>query len=209
MTSFPDHEVVVVRLLERAALPADLVASYPHARPFSDDVVEMLFVDAEGAGRLLEDDEVQELGGPKVASELALRNLARRVPDLEVHHLGNEDVGVTLLTSDSVVTASTVLLLPQVLAHAELGAAPDGVFVATPTRSELLVHPLRDARSTPSLQVLAQMARSGFEQGVGRLSPHVHWWDGASFTQLTRIGDTSIRLEIGEDLRRVLDRIAD
>ncbi|WP_344328592.1 hypothetical protein [Aeromicrobium halocynthiae] len=202
MSRAPRPRPALVRLVPRATAPADLPAGT--SRTFSDDLVAVLVDDT---GHPLDDDAVERLGGPRAARTTALQALGQVVADLEVHHLGNEEVGVTLLTSDSPLTAATALVLPAILAHAELGAAPDGVFVATPTPTELLVHPLRDTRSVASLQVLTQMTHAGFQQSDDPLSPHVHWWDGTTTTQLTSIDAERTRLHVGPELQAVLERL--
>ena len=162
MSTAPHPGRARVRLVPRATAPTDLPAGT--SRAFSEDLVDVL---VDHSGRPLDDAAVERLGGPRAARTEALRSLVGVVADLAVHHLGNDEVGVTLLTSDSPLSAATALVLPDVLTHAALGAAPDGVFVATPASTELLVHPLRDARSVGSLP---NHSGSGGRQGSGSLT---------------------------------------
>jgi len=165
-----------LRLYDRAVTPVDADTG----REVVTGVVELLALDLPDAVAVYPAEEVDRLG--EVALRAAgWRNLRRVQADERV-----EIDGVQVLMGESMHLASTVLLLPEVVLRTTGEAdLSNGVLVAMPFRHQLLYHVPRDGRVTSALQTITRLAVSGYSDGVGPLCPHVFWWRGGEFLQLT------------------------
>lgn len=198
---------VHVRLYESAGIPDG--GSYTYGVELVPGVVELLAVDFPESVAMMTDGDVERLGGRVPLRRAGLANLAR-VEDLEHEVLRRPDgTRFDVVMSDSVYTSSLVVLLPELLERV-LGSseAPYGVFVCMPFRHQVAVHVLRDASAVPTLQSMTGFAVDGFDEGAGALTPFVYWWHQGSWTQVSRLVDGELRIEVGPELAEVLERVA-
>jgi hypothetical protein len=47
---------------------------------------------------------------------------------------------------------------------------------------------IRDTDTVLSINAMTVFAQLGYSNALGTLSPHVYWWDGSGYQQLTEIG---------------------
>lgn len=185
-----------VRLYEAAGIPEP--DRYPHVE-FAPGLLAMLALDLPETVALMPRDVVTRLGGWQSAQERGLGNLRReRVDQQEVLQApGGATFSVVL--GESVYTASLALLLPERLR--EWGApepGPHGWLLSVPNRHQVVWHVLQDDSALAALHGMAVFARLGFEDSPGPLSPHVYWWSGTEYRQLTfddEDGGRSIRVD--------------
>ena len=198
---------VHVRLYESAAIPE--TAAYAYGVELVPGVVELLAVDFPESVAMMTDTDVERLGGRVALRRSGLANLAA-IDDLEHEVLRLPDgTRFDVVMSDSVYTSSLVVLLPELLARV-LGTseAPYGVFVCMPFRHQVAFHVLGDASAVPTLQSMTGFAVDGFDEGVGALTPFVYWWHQGSWTQVSRVVDDELRIEVGPELADVLEQVA-
>lgn len=191
------------RLYERSGLPAGHVPDY--GTEFLGDVVEVFNLDLPDTVQLLDDSDVERLGGRAALRPHAIRNLLGVLPTLTTERLSNGEAHLDVLLGESMFTASTVLVMPELLAQLGIGETPHGVLVAMPFRSQVVIHVIRDAAVIPSLNALVGFAATGFSEGSGPLSPHTYWWHQGSFEQLTALDDEGVlTVDVGPGLETVL-----
>lgn len=194
-----------LRIANRTSVPDDCRESFRHARPVVGDVVEMVAVDTGDAVRMLRDEDLAEYGEERVR-DAALENLLRDpIGSYDVHRR-DDGASLHVVLGGSVFVASKLLVLTDLLRRTvgERGY-PHGVLVAVPYRHELLFHPVDDPDAVPSLQLLTMLARKGFDEGVGAVSPFVYWWRDGSLTQLTfRTRDGGIGIDASGEFGNVL-----
>lgn len=195
------------RLYERDGVP-DLTG-FPH-REFAPGLVEMLALDLPEAVAVYNDERAAVFGGPGVLREWGLQNLRREPVE---HHERIElpdGGGFDVLLGSSVYTASRALLMPWLAAEvAGEEAGRHGWLLSVPNRQQLVWHLVRDVTVVPSLQAMAGFTAAGFGDSPGPLSPHVYWWDGTSYQQLTRIDeDGSLAIVVEARFQAVLEELA-
>ncbi len=201
------RERVFPRLHERAGLPPERVPG--HAVDFSDDVVELFNLDLPETVILLDDATVDRLGGRGRLRPLALDHLRAGLADLAIQRFRTDAATIDVVSGDSMFAASSVLVLPDLLEHFELGPAPHGVVVAMPFRHQVLLHVIRDASVVESLSGLVSVAINGFGDGVGPLSPHAYWWHDGVFEQLTHLEGDTMSIHVGPAFQQVLEGVVE
>jgi hypothetical protein len=174
---------VYPRLYDRAGMPPGMRPGY--AVDFTDGIVEVLNLDLPETVALLTDRHVDLHGGRAALRTAGLRNLLTVLPELQVQELEAIGGHFTLASGSSVFTATTALVMPELLARLGIAEVPHGVLVCMPHRAQIAVHPLVDATAIPSLKAMIGFALGGFNEGAGPLSPHVYWWHLGSFEQVT------------------------
>lgn len=178
-----------------------------HARERAPGLFEVFALDTPEMVLFFGDDDVERLGPAEELRAAGMRNL-RAVPIDDRDVLSRDGGTVHVLGGESMFVASTLLVLPELLARQELSPDPElGVFVAVPNRHQLDFHVLRDASALPSLQVLVSWALAGFDGAPGPLVPDVYWWRPGRIDRLTRMTDEGVAVEIGPELEDVLDRL--
>jgi hypothetical protein len=206
MTAEEARALVLPRLFERAGLPSTVLPAY--ARDFSDDIVEVFNLDLPDTVRLLDDEGLERLGGRSVVGPIATRNLLGVLPDIEVESVSVGEVNFDVVLSESMFTASVVLAMPELVRRLGIEAAPYGILVAVPYRSQVVIHVIRDATVVPSLNAMVGFAISGFVEGAGPLSPHVFWWHEGSFDRLTKADeDGQLSVEVSLEFQAVLEAV--
>lgn len=176
------------RLYEAASVP-DLAAR-PY-RGFAPGLVEMLALDLPEAVTVYPREAVDRLGGWAVLHEHGMANLAGDRDDERVLKQFNGPQGgrFHLLMGSSVYTASQALRMPGLAA--ELAGEEPGEFgwvLSVPSRNELAWHMIRNTDAVLAIHSMAVFARRGYGDLPGPLSPHVYWWDGSGYQQLTGAG---------------------
>jgi hypothetical protein len=179
-----------------------------YAREVAEGIREVLNVDLPESVATFLDEHVERFGPLEDLRRAGLANL--RTVTFDQHEVLEHQGGrVDILLGDSMFVASTLVVLPEVLAGLGLPApGPRGVFVAVPFRHQLAFHVLQDATAIPSLNVMAAFARAGFDDAPGPVSPDVFWWRDGSLDKLTVNDPDGIRIDVGPELADVLDELA-
>ena len=179
-----------------------------YAREVAEDVSEVLNVDLPESVAMFLDEHVERFGPLADLRRAGLANL--RTVTFDQHEVLEHQGGrVDILLGDSMFVASTLVVLADVLAGLGLPApGPRGVFVAAPFRHQLAFHVLQDSTAIPSLDVLAALARAGFDDAPGPVSPDVFWWRDGTLEKLTVNEPDGIRIEVGPELTDVLNELA-
>jgi len=179
-----------LRVVGLATLPDEAAGWFGYGRHLAGDLLEVIAHAGAGGVRLLRDEDVAA-HPPGVLRAAGLENLLR-VPRPE-HRLVSGRYGEQLhvLTGESPFTASTLLVLPEVL-HRVTGTAayPDGVLVAVPYRHQLAFSPVEGGSLLAALEALVPFAAKGFADGVGAVSPFVFWWHDGALTQVSVLTET-------------------
>ncbi|HEU0132438.1 MAG TPA: hypothetical protein VFQ85_15750 [Mycobacteriales bacterium] len=206
----------------RTGLPAGDDTGVPYVRLYADDpkltehpqaafapgLVQLLALDQPETVLAMNRETVDRLGGWQTLYEQGLANL-RRLP-LGTHTVVRPEGGAFHLVEDeSVHTASRALVLGDVARQAGDDLAGEGGWVlSVPTRHLLMWHVIRDLTAIPSIQGMAQLTLRAFGDAVGQLSPHVYWWDGSGYRQLTSFDGGTPTITADPDLTDVLNRLA-
>ncbi|MFC4853260.1 hypothetical protein [Actinophytocola glycyrrhizae] len=152
---------------------------------------------------ILNDEQVAWYGHERLCAA-GLANLAREEPDVEL-------IGAVHCLTGSVHTASTALVLPDMIARA-CGETefPDGVLVSMPERTVLLYHVLRDESVHDAIQAMAAMTVGAFDDGHKPVSRHLYWWDRGRFTSITSFEpDGTVNVHIDGGFADVFERVCD
>ncbi|HEV2797159.1 MAG TPA: hypothetical protein VGV65_06025, partial [Nocardioides sp.] len=56
-------------------------------------------------------------------------------------------------------------------------------------RHQAAWHMISDATVIPAVQAMAHFARLGHADAPSPISPHVYWWNGSEYEQLTQVDD--------------------
>ena len=196
-------DLVIVRLYEAEGVPH--LDTFPNL-DFAPGVVQMLALDQPETVHILSADRVQRLGGWPLLYERGLVNLRREATGEPEQVDAGGGASFSMLADSSVYTASRALLLPDLLAGQVLDGA--GWLFSAPNRHQLMWHVIRDATVLRALRGMALLTDAGFRDSVGPLSPHVYWWNGTEYRQLTSPGaDGQITVQVDHDFQQVLERV--
>jgi hypothetical protein len=192
------------RLYDVASVPS--IESFPH-QEFAPGIVEMLALDLPETVAVFSHDNVRALGGWEDLRRHGLSNL-RVLPTEALETLqGPGGATITALIGDSVYTASRALLLPQ-LASALTGEEPGqfGWLMSTPNRHQVVWHVIRDATVVGAVEAMARFTALGYSDAPGPVSPHVFWWNGDAYEQLTHVGeDGALSVRVSPVFQGVLE----
>lgn len=113
-------------------------------------------------------------------------------------------------TGASVYIGSLALVLPEIARRLTgRDAGPYGRLLSVPNRHQLVWHDIHDAGVVGALQGMATFAPLGFRDSAGPLSPHVYWWSGLDYHQLTFDHDDGRReVHVGAEFQAVLEAVA-
>ncbi|MGI3780462.1 MAG: hypothetical protein ACRYG2_06750, partial [Janthinobacterium lividum] len=109
-----------------------------------------------------------------------------------------------VVLGESVMTASLVLLLDELLARLDTPDVGRGVLLAVPFRHQIAYRVVDGPESLPAIGRLAQFAAAGHADAVGPLSPHVYWVREGRWRQLTSLEDDTIRISIDDEVSAAL-----
>jgi hypothetical protein len=194
------------RLYDETAMPS--LDGFPH-REFVPGVVELLALDLPETVAVYNREHASRLGGWERLRGHGVRNL-RALP---VEHLEQLDApgggSFHALLGDSVHTASRALLLPELAStlagHEDVG---HGWLMSIPNRHQVTWHMIRDASVIPVVSAMAHFAALGHADAPSPLSPHVYWWDGSGYQQLTRIdADGTRSVHAGPEFTEMLNEV--
>ncbi len=68
--------------------------------------------------------------------------------------------------------------------------------MSVPNRHQVTWHVIKDASVVRVVNAMLHFTRLGFSDAPGPVSPHVYWWNGAEYEQLTHVaedGSSSVR----------------
>jgi hypothetical protein len=135
--------------------------------------------------------------------------LAARHVDVRTVSDARGSFSFTTVTGASLFTASLALLLPETMewltGEADRGR---GVLVGVPDRRRLLYRVIDGPSAAPTLNAMFDMARVGFHDGSGPLSPNVYWVTDRRWTPVTSVDGARPRVWLGGELAGVLKRSA-
>ncbi|WP_380163979.1 hypothetical protein [Jannaschia sp. R86511] len=194
------------RLYDLASLPT---AEHHPYREFAPGLVEMLALDLPETVTVFPHEAVSAAGGWEPLHAAGVENL-RRLPTEELVPVPVDGGGTfTILLGDSVHTGSRALLMPGLAADvAGETAGAHGWLLSVPNRHQVVWHMVRDMSVVGALNGMAGFAVRGYEDAVGPLSPHVYWWDGQHYEQLTQVHDGRIVIQPTERFLAVLEQLA-
>lgn len=205
---------VYVRLVEAASMGALAAEDVGYAQEVVPGVLRLLVVDLPETVATPAQSRLEERAPLARLLDQGWRNL-RSLLDREVFELDrleHDGAQITVLLGESMMTASLVLMLPEVIERWLPGSTLErGVLVCMPYRHQLALHVIDDPeQALKTLMVMPQFAVHGFNDGTGPLSPHTYWWRDGELHQLTTVEDDGrIALTLGPELEAVLGLTGD
>lgn len=195
------------RLYDEASIPG--IDSYPH-REFAPGIVEMLALDLPDTVAVFNHDHANKFGGWQALQRQGIENLRR----LEIEQLETLPApgGGTFnaLLGESVYTASRALLLPGLATELTgLRVREEfGWLMSVPNRHQVVWHIIEDAAVVAALNGMARFTALGYSDAPGSVSPHVFWWNGTGYEQLTHVReDGTLTLRVSSAFQAVLNSI--
>lgn len=80
--------------------------------------------------------------------------------------------------------------------------------MSVPNRHQVGWHIIEDDLAVSAINRMARFAAMGYSDAPGPLSPHVFWWNGASYEQLTDVSDDGgLMVRVSPAFQTVLDSI--
>jgi hypothetical protein len=194
------------RLYSASFLPS--LEPYPH-RDFAPGLVEMLALDLPETVTVFQHEAAAAAGGWERVRAAGVENL-RRLPVEALETLPGDGGGsFTVLLGESVYTGSRALLMPGLAADVAQETVGDhGWLLSVPNRHQVAWHVVRDKSVVGALNGMARFTVMGYEDAAGSLSPHVYWWNGSEYEQLTEIHDGGIVIQPTERFLEVLEELA-
>ena len=194
------------RLYDAESVPS--LENYLH-QEFAPGIVEMLALDLPDAVAIFKHEDARQLGGFAALRSHGVANL-EELPVESFETLPTPGGGsFYALLGESVYTASRALLLPS-LATTLSGDAPNehGWLMSVPNRHQVVWHVIEDDTVIHAVQAMTSFTRLGFSDSPGPLSPHVFWWNGSSYEQLTQIDDEgSVSIHVSPRFQAVLEAV--
>jgi hypothetical protein len=205
---------VYVRLVESASLGQLGRDDVEYASEVAPGVLRLLVVDLPETVVTPAQSRLEERAPLPRLLDQGWRNL-HGLLDREVFELDtleHEGAAFSILLGESMMTATLVLMLPEVIERWAPGSRLDrGAFVCLPYRHQLAFHVIDDPeQALKTLMVMPQFAVRGFSDGTGPLSPHTYWWRDGELHQLTTFEDDGrIALTVPPELEALLGLDAD
>ncbi|MBT2531359.1 hypothetical protein J7E83_04305 [Arthrobacter sp. ISL-48] len=195
------------RLYDETSIPG--INSYPH-RELAPGIVEMLALDLPDTVAVFNHDNANKFGGWEALQRQGIENLR----SLEIEQLETLPApgGGTFnaLLGESVYTASRALLLPD-LATELTGQRVQkefGWLMSIPNRHQVAWHIIESAAVVSALNGMARFTAMGYADAPGSVSPHVFWWNGTSYEQLTHVRDDgTLTLHVSPAFQAVLTSV--
>jgi hypothetical protein len=178
-----------------------------YAREIAPGLLEVLSVDLPDSVATPSGEELQGWGPLSKLLALGRGNLRALLESGSVAAETGEGRGrFTSVTGDSFFTASLALILPEVLA--QFTGEDDfgrGVLVAIPHRHQLLYRLIDGPDAGLGLDRMFAIARPGYYDGSGPLSPHVYRVHHNRWTQVTSIERGRPRVHMADKLGEALE----
>ncbi|MGN6523309.1 MAG: hypothetical protein ACTHMZ_08945 [Actinomycetes bacterium] len=201
------EERTYARIYDRAGLPPD-IDRFPHVE-FAPGLVTMLALDLPETVAVYRREDAERLGGWQRLHDAGLVNLRREEPQEATRVEINQGGHLWVLAGESVYTASRALLLPELAAT--LGDERDegnGWLLALPNRHQLAWHVINGPSVIAAMQGLVNFAQQGYSDSPGPLSPHLYWWNGTGYDQLTQYDDKgNPHVYLTAEFQDVLERV--
>ena len=64
-----------------------------------------------------------------------------------------------------------------------------GWLMSVPNRHQVTWHVVKDASVVQVVSSMLHFTRLGYSDAPGPVSPHVYWWNGAEYEQLTQLAE--------------------
>lgn len=195
------------RLYDEASVPG--IEGYPH-REFAPGIVEMIALDLPDTVTVFSHDSANKFGGFEALRTQGIANLR----GLEVEQLETLPApgggSFTALFGESVYTASRALLLPDLASKLTGKRVREefGWLMSVPNRHQVVWHIIEDATVVAAVNGMARFAAMGYSDSPTPVSPHVFWWNGTSYEQLTDVSDDGgLVIRVGPAFQAVLESI--
>ncbi|MEI2277295.1 hypothetical protein OHC50_07435 [Paenarthrobacter ilicis] len=193
------------RLYDEAAIPG--LDAYPHSE-FVPGVVEMLALDLPETVAVFTRENAARFGGWQALREQGLANL-RALDNEQLETLEAPGGGVFwALLGNSVYTASKALLLPGLAAELTGRQTRDGhgFLMSVPNRHQVVWHVIGNDNLFSVLNGMVRFTAMGYSDAPGPVSPHVYWWNGSGYEQLTEVKeDGGIAIHVSPAFEAVLE----
>lgn len=195
------------RLYEESVVPE--LGGHPH-REFAPGVIEMLALDLPDTVAVFRHENARAYGGYEALRKQGMANLhALEVERLE--HLTPPEGGtVTALIGESFYTASRALLLPGLATELTGRRIREdyGWLMCIPNRHQVAWHVIEDSSVIGAVSGMARFAAAGYTNSPGPLSPHVFWWNGTGYEQLTHVSDGgALQVRVDPAFQAVLESV--
>ncbi|MDX6202555.1 MAG: hypothetical protein QOJ83_2055 [Frankiales bacterium] len=198
------------RLWERSSLPGG-AEHYPHVE-FAPGLLEVISLALPHGVATFNRDRVEQFGGWDLLRARGRANLSQHAPDTVDQVITREGATFFVAGGESIYTASLSLLMPHFSAPVD-GPADTGLgwLLSVPNRHELCWHFIRDADDAISaLVAMTVYTPTAHGDSPGPLSPHVFWWSGEGYRQLTGyVEDGRITCFLDKDFERALETVLD
>jgi hypothetical protein len=175
-----------------------------YAREVAPGLLEVLAEDLPDSVATIPGDELvlhgdasqlMEQGRDNLRALLGSGEVVAEVVELDL------DGRFTVVTGRSFFTASLALLLPDTIERfTGEGDVGRGVLVAVPFRHMMLYRVVDGPGAADALERMFEIARRGFAEEAGPLSPHVYWLRNRRWIQVTSVGDGKPRVHVSGDL---------
>ena len=195
------------RLYGESALPP--LDGHPH-REFAPGVIEMLALDLPDTVAVFRHENARTFGGWEALRQQGITNL--RALEVERLETLNPPGGgsVDVLFGSSFYTASKALLLPSLAAELTGKHVRDGLgwLMSVPNRHQVAWHVIEDSSVIGAVNAMAYFTAAGYSDAPGPVSPHVYWWNGTGYEQLTEVSDDgTVKIRVGPGFQAVLESV--
>lgn len=191
-----------LRVVEEASVPDRGALGY--ARVVAPGLLEVLSVDLPETVATPSEAELTAIDALDSLMELGRGNLRAllRSPSLAAETIHEHAGRFIAVVGESYFTASLALLLPDVLERFGGERAPGrGVLLAVPNRHTLLYRPVDGKDAALALHQMFEMARRGFAEQAGPLSPEVYWVRNHRWVPVTSTAGGRPKVHLGSGLR--------
>lgn len=196
------------RLYDEASIPG--IESYPH-REIAPGIVQMLALDLPETVAVFNHDNANKFGGWEALGRQGLENLRGLEPE-QLEILAAPGGGTfNALLGESVYTASRALLLPSMAEELTGQRVQEqlGWLMSIPNRHQVLWHIIEDNTVINAVNGMARFTALGYADAAGSVSPHVFWWNGTSYEQLTHLReDGGLAVHVSPAFQSVLESVA-
>lgn len=180
---------------------------YPH-REFAPGIVEMLALDLPDTIAVYSHDNASKYGGWEALRAHGISNLGQLDSEQLQSIPTPGDGSFTALLGSSVHTASQALLLPGLATEltGERIREDFGWLMSIPNRHQVVWHIIQDATVIPAVNAMAHFTALGYSDSDGPISPHVFWWNGAGYEQITHVADDGrVTIRVSPEFQTVVE----
>ncbi len=197
------------RLYDVEGVPG--IEDYPH-REFAPGIVELLALDLPDTVAVFSHDNASKFGGWEALRTQGISNLGQlNVEQLETIPTPGEGSFMSLL-GNSVHTASRALLLPGLASELTGQRVREdyGWLMSVPNRHQVVWHIIKDATVVAAVNGMARFAALGYSDSAGPISPHLFWWNGTCYEQLTYMTeDKGLTIQVSPAFQTVVESATD